>query len=173
MPTEGGTYYDYAFVVIGSNIGDTVANVRNAFGQLEALSDSPLIKSSLWLTTPVDCPSGSPDFVNAAAAFRPKPGETPETLILEMQSIERKFGRKPKAVMNEPRPLDLDIIAFCKETRNGPSLVIPHPRAHLRQFVLQPLSEIAPTLILPGQTKTVAELALALLADPAMRRLIT
>ena len=60
--------------------------------------------------------------------------------------------------LNEPRPLDLDLIAFGTETRDRPELILPHPRAHLRRFVLQPLSEIAPDLILPGQAKSVLDL---------------
>jgi len=75
-----------------------------------------------------------------------------------MQDLEKVFGRTPKKVLNEPRPLDLDLIAFGQETRNSPDLVLPHPRAHTRRFVLQPLCEIAPDLVLPGQTRTVAQL---------------
>jgi 2-amino-4-hydroxy-6-hydroxymethyldihydropteridine diphosphokinase len=72
-------------------------------------------------------------------------------------------------VLNEPRPLDLDLIAFGREVRAGNRLTLPHPRAHLRRFVLQPLSEIAPGLILPGQSQTVAQLLAALPPDSGMR----
>ena len=106
----------------------------------------------------MDCPPGSPPFVNAVVAFWPRTGETPESLLSKLQQIEVSFGRQPKKVMNEPRPLDLDLIAFGNEMRSTPALTLPHPRAHQRQFVLEPLSEIAPDLVLPGQTKTVAEL---------------
>ena len=109
-------------------------------------------------TTPVDCPPGSPDFVNAVVSFKPRTNETPESLLEKLQALEKEFGRAPKKIPNEPRPLDLDLIAFGNETRNSPELILPHPRAHLRKFVLQPLSEIAPELILPGRTKTVAQL---------------
>jgi 2-amino-4-hydroxy-6-hydroxymethyldihydropteridine diphosphokinase len=65
----------------------------------------------------------------------------------------------------------LDLIAFGSETRNTPGLLLPHPRAHLRRFVLQPLGEIAPELVLPGQTKTVARLLTELPAgEEAVRR---
>ena len=69
-----------------------------------------------------------------------------------------EFGRGPKSATNEPRPLDLDLIAFGLEVRQSDSLTLPHPRAHRRRFVLQPLAEIAPDFILPNQQQTVAEL---------------
>jgi 2-amino-4-hydroxy-6-hydroxymethyldihydropteridine diphosphokinase len=65
----------------------------------------------------------------------------------------------------------LDLIAFGAETRNTPDLVLPHPRAHLRRFVLQPLSEIAPDLILPGQRKTVLQLLAGLQNQETVTRL--
>ena len=126
--------------------------------RLQELSEHPLLKSSLWRTAPVDCPPGSPGFVNAVVAFVPRQGATPESALARLQQIEREFGRKPKQVLNEPRPLDLDLIAFGSETRAGQELTLPHPRSHQRRFVLQPLSEIAPDLILPGQKKTVSQL---------------
>ena len=77
---------------------------------------------------------------------------------MNYRELEKKFGRQPKKVLNEARPLDLDLIAFGQETRATPELTLPHPRAHLRPFVLQPLAEIAPDLVLPGRTQTVAQL---------------
>lgn len=130
--------------------------------QLQALSAHRLLKSSLWQTAPVDCPAGSPVFVNAVVALVPRRGATPESVLGSLQRIEREFGRKPKQVLNEPRLLDLDLIAFGNETRAGKALTLPHPRAHRRRFVLQPLSEILPDLILPGQTATVLQLLGAL-----------
>ena len=110
----------------------------------------------------MDCPPGSPPFVNAAAALVPLPNETPESLLAKLQALEKEFGRRPKMLLNEPRPLDLDLIAFGNEVRNTPELTLPHPRAHLRRFVLQPLSEIAPDFRLPGHAHTVRELLDAL-----------
>ena len=126
--------------------------------RLQELSEHPLLKSSLWRTAPVDCPAGSPVFVNAVVAFVPRRGATPKSVLASLQEIEKEFGRMPKKVLNEPRPLDLDLIAFASETRVGKELTLPHPRAHQRRFVLQPLSEIAPDLILPGQKKSVVQL---------------
>jgi 2-amino-4-hydroxy-6-hydroxymethyldihydropteridine diphosphokinase len=147
-----------AFIALGSNLGDPKQNVLRATERLESFSDFPLLRSSFWQSAPVDCPPDSPQFVNAVAGLLPRPSETPESLLLELQSLERQFGRQPKTILNEPRPLDLDLICFRRETRQSPQLTLPHPRAHLRRFVLQPLSEIAADLVLPGQVLTVRQL---------------
>jgi 2-amino-4-hydroxy-6-hydroxymethyldihydropteridine diphosphokinase len=160
-----------AFVALGSNLGDSVQIVRCAIERLQQLSADPPAASSLWQSPPVDCPAGSPDFINAVVGLTPGPGETPESLLAGLQAIEREFGRAPKKVVNEPRSLDLDLIAFAGEVRTTRELTLPHPRAHLRRFVLQPLGEIAPDLVLPGQTRTVAQLLATLPSDDTMRRL--
>lgn len=160
-----------AIIALGSNLGDSVAILRSAISQLRSLAQSDFVASSLWQSTPVDCPPGSPLFVNAVVAFTPRPDETPETLLDQLQALEQEFGRRPKVVLNEPRPLDLDLIAFGSETRSTPRLTLPHPRAHLRRFVLEPLNEIAPGLILLGQTKPVSELLAGLRTDEVLRRL--
>jgi len=160
-----------AIVALGSNLGQPRAMVLAAVERLRPLSDAPLLRSSLWQTVPVDCPPGSPVFINAVVGLVPHAGETPESLLAKLQVLEREFGRQPKTVLNEPRPLDLDLIAFGRETRATPALTLPHPRAHQRRFVLQPLSEIAPDLLLPGQSASVAQLLAALPPDPAMRLL--
>jgi 2-amino-4-hydroxy-6-hydroxymethyldihydropteridine diphosphokinase len=149
---------ELAIVAIGSNLGDPRALVLRAMDALQEFSDKPILRSSLYETAPVDCPPGSPNFVNAVAAFEPRPGETPESLLRKLQAIEKEFGRQPKKVLNESRPLDLDLIAFGNRTSNTPELILPHPRAHLRRFVLEPLSEINTGLVLPGQAKPVGEL---------------
>ena len=118
----------------------------------------------------MDCPPGAPLFTNAAVALAPNPGETPETLLAKLQALEKEFGRRPKTVMNEPRPLDLDLIAFGTEVRGTSELILPHPRAHLRRFVLAPLSEVAPDFVLPGQQRTVAELLQSLPPDESVWR---
>lgn len=138
--------------------------------RLGELSSAPVLKSSLWQTAPVNCPPGSPMFINAVVGLLPRAGETPELLLSKLQALEMEFGRRPKAVLNEARPLDLDLICFEDETWNTPLLVLPHPRAHQRRFVLEPLNEIAPDLILPGQTRTVAELLKELPADETMKK---
>jgi 2-amino-4-hydroxy-6-hydroxymethyldihydropteridine diphosphokinase len=160
-----------AYIALGSNLGDSRANVLRAMERLQELSDEPLAKSSLLETSPVGCPPGSPNFVNAVVGLVPRRDETPESLLKKLQALENEFGRVPKKVLNEARPLDLDLIAFGNETRTTPELTLPHPRAHLRQFVLQPLAEIAPDLILPGQGRAVSELLRQLTTAEIVRKL--
>ena len=160
----------WAFVALGANLGDARENILRALRRLQEMSDQPLLRSSLWQTAPVDCPPDSPRFVNAAIGLALRPGETPESLLAKLQAVEREFGRKPKRLLNEPRPLDLDLIAFGEETRQTSELILPHPRAHLRRFVLQPLSEIAADLVLPGRSETVNQLLEALPPDETMRK---
>jgi len=147
-----------ACVALGSNLGSPRETVLRAMDRLQEFSDAPVVRSSLYETDPVDCPPGSPKFVNAVVGFCARAGETPESLLKKLQELERTFGRQPKRIHNEARPLDLDLVAFGNEVRNTTELILPHPRAHLRRFVLEPLAEIAPDLILPGQTQTVKEL---------------
>ena len=135
---------EYAIVALGSNLGNSRELIERAMERLAELSVTPLRQSSLWKTDPEDCPPGSPPFVNAVVALTPLPGETAESLLAKLQRLEREFGRQPKTVRNEPRPLDLDLITFRDETRNSAQLALPHPRAHLREFVLGPVSEINP-----------------------------
>lgn len=160
-----------AFISLGSNQGDSPKIIREAFHRLQLLGRSPLLLSSLWLTTPVDCPLGSPRFVNAVVGLEPREGESPETLLVRLQKMEVEFGRRPKQILNEARPLDLDLLSFGAERRDTPALRLPHPRAHLRKFVLQPLSEIAPDLILPHQTKPVVRLLQELASTESVSRL--
>jgi len=160
-----------AVIALGSNLGDPPALLRAAMDRLDSLAASPVRRSSLWRSTPVDCPPGSPAFTNAVVLFQPCPDVSPESLLLKLQALEREFGRLPKAVLNEARPLDLDLIAWGDAVRNHPDLVLPHPRAHLREFVLRPLAELDPGLRLPGQGKTVSELLATLEPDPAFQRL--
>ena len=158
-----------AFVALGSNQGDSRRNVSLAIELLRNLSREPLLVSSLWESDPVDCPPGSPPFINAVVGLSPLAGETPESLLAKLQATEKQFGRQPKVVMNEPRPLDLDLVTFRAESRSSPQLILPHPRARLRRFVLAPLSEIAPGLRLPGCDRTVHELLEHLPQTPSVR----
>ena len=124
------------YIALGSNLGDYIDSIKKAL---------------LWRSMPVDCPPDSPDFINAAVGLNPLEGETPESLLIKLQALEMKFGRKPKVFLNEPRPIDLDMIAFGSEVRDLEQLILPHPRCHQRRFVLEPLNEIAPSYILPNQ----------------------
>lgn len=164
-------YADLAFISLGSNLGDSAGIVRSAFKALQPLSAAPLLTSSLWRSAPVDCPTGSSDFVNAVAAIAPRTGETPESLLHQLQKIERELGRQPKRVLNEPRILDLDLISFRSETRQTEALTLPHPRSYERRFVLEPLAELAPDLIFPGQSRTVSELLVPLRSTQCAERI--
>ena len=144
------------YIALGSNLGDSEAVFAAVLPRLQELSATPL-RASKWLrTTPVDCPPGSPDFLNGVVEITPLPGETPESLLVKLQALERAAGRRPKQIHNEPRPLDLDLIVFGGEIRNTPALILPHPRAHTRWFVAAPLAELNPALILPGHSKSIA-----------------
>src|ERR1039458_1032985 len=160
-----------AIVALGSNLGDSWQIILDATRRLQGFSDEPILKSSLWRTAPLDCPPGSPKFLNAVVGLVPRKDETPESLLKKLLVLEKEFGRQPKKVLNEPRPLDLVLIAFGNEVRNAPQLILPNPHAHQRRFVLQPLSELAPDLVLPGQTKTVSQLLAELPADEIVTRI--
>jgi 2-amino-4-hydroxy-6-hydroxymethyldihydropteridine diphosphokinase len=156
-----------AIIAIGSNLGDSPSAVTEAIERLAKFSEQPLFKSSLWETAPVDCPPGSAKFVNAIVALIPKAYETPETLLAKLHEIEAEFGRQRGHSINAPRLLDLDLIAFAEDRRNSPRLILPHPRAHRRRFVLAPLCELDPGYRFPGHSKTAAELLASLPDDSA------
>jgi 2-amino-4-hydroxy-6-hydroxymethyldihydropteridine diphosphokinase len=158
------------FVALGSNLGDSVALVRRAVTRLAELSKEPLRCSSFWQTDPIDCPTGSPPFINAVVGFSPRAGETPESLLAKLQQLEREFGRPAKHGLNEPRPLDLDLLAFGTEQRAASQLLLPHPRARQRRFVLEPWAELAPSFVIPGQSETVDRLLAALGAQETVRK---
>lgn len=160
-----------AVVALGSNLGDSVGIIRSAMNRLEEYSSARLLRSSLFRSTPVNCPPGAPEFINAVAGLVPQPSETPETLLDKLQALERAFGRRRGNVVNAPRPLDLDLIAFGGETRETPRLTLPHPRAHRRRFVLEPFVEIAPHYRLAGMSETVTELLAGLDAGETVKRL--
>lgn len=162
----------FAFVAIGSNLGDSIGQVRAAIARLNPLSAAPLVASSLWRTAPVDCPPGSPDFINAVVRLAPLAGETPESLLQKLHLLEKELGRQPRKILNEPRAVDLDLIAFGGLVRNSGGLTLPHPRAHRRRFVLGPLAEIAPDLILPGQESSISQLLARLPATDLAERLV-
>lgn len=160
-----------AWVALGSNLGDSARALMAASKRLASLSLQPLRCSSIWETAPVACPPGSPSFLNAVVELVPAADWSAEDLLDELQALERAFGRRPKQVLNEPRPLDLDLIAFGAHQCRSARLILPHPRAVRRRFVLAPLAEIAPGLVLPGQTKSIRQLLAELRTDDVVRRL--
>lgn len=124
-------------IAIGSNLGDREDNLR---GAIEGWADTPsvdiLAVSPAYETVPVDTPVGSGDFLNAVLIVE---SDLPADALLDRaQAIELSYGRERSGVVNEPRTLDVDIIQVEGETSDDPRLVLPHPRAHLRAFVLVP-----------------------------------
>lgn len=157
------------FIALGSNLGDRLANLRNAAQQVAVLSVGSICKSPVYETAPVDCPPGSGQFLNAILALEVRDKVSPHELLGKLKQIEAMLGRKSKLVPNEPRPIDLDLICCGSARIDSPDLTLPHPRAHVRRFVLQPFCDVAPDLILPNQIKTVRELLSELPDDGSMR----
>ena len=158
-------------IALGSNVGDRAAELDNAVAFLQILSANHQAKESPRIeTAPVDCPPGSQDFLNSVAEIEIDSVMMPPLLLfgcLEEYEIDR--GRSPIREVNSPRPIDLDIIFYGDEHFDDMGLIIPHPRAHLRRFVLEPLSHLRPKLKLPGQTKTVKQLLQQLTKVPKRR----
>jgi 2-amino-4-hydroxy-6-hydroxymethyldihydropteridine diphosphokinase len=162
------------FVSLGANLpspaGGPDVTVLRAFEALTALSCSGLVVSSLWQTAPLECPEGSPLFINAVAAFVPE-AEDPFALLALLQRLEAQAGRRRGSVRNEARILDLDLLLFAGQRCESPTLVVPHPRMTERRFVLAPLAEIAPDLCIPGHQRTVAELLASLAGQGELVRM--
>ncbi|MCK9687022.1 2-amino-4-hydroxy-6-hydroxymethyldihydropteridine diphosphokinase [Scleromatobacter humisilvae] len=158
------------FVGLGANLGDARATLRDALTALRPLAvDGSVAASSLWGSTPVD--SSGPDYVNAVACLRT--ALAPHALLDALQAIEQRFGRE-RPYRNAPRTLDLDVLLFGVEGDAGgivlgdERLVVPHPRAAQRGFVLEPLAELWPGGDIPGAGR-VADLLAAVRRDPAQR----
>lgn len=135
-----------AFVGVGANLGDAPATVRSALQALRQLPHTRWVAaSSLYGSAPVDAPG--PDYVNAVAELRTELDAY--ALLQALQAIEQRFGRV-RAARNAPRTLDLDLLLHGELCIGSPVLTLPHPRAHLRGFVLHPLAELDPQLLLPG-----------------------
>lgn len=135
-----------AYVGIGANLGDAQATVLAALGALAALPGCRLRRvSSLYRSAPVD--AGGPDFINAVAELETT--SAPPDLLTALQGIEQAFGRQ-RPYPNAPRTLDLDLLLLDQTLLQTPALTLPHPRLHLRAFVLLPLLELAPALSAPG-----------------------
>jgi len=147
-----------AGIAFGSNLGDRLLILRQARACLvaSALLAPPILASSVYLTSPVDCPAGSDSFLNAV--IEAELTGKPVALLRELRALERSLGRPARTKRNAPRPIDLDLlyVGNC-ECRAG-GLVLPHPRISERRFVLAPLAEIRPGLILPGMSENIAQL---------------
>lgn len=135
-----------AFVGIGANLGDARANVADAIVRLRGLPGCTLEQvSSLYRTAPID--SSGADYINAVARI----GTTldAEALLQALHGIEQAHGRE-RPYRNAPRTLDLDLLLYGQRQIASATLQVPHPRLHQRAFVLVPLLELAPDLVIPG-----------------------
>lgn len=139
---------------LGGNIGDVPRRFEEACARLQEFLDQ-LTMAPLFITKPVDCVPGTPDFCNSAVTglF----DGTPLELLEKCQELERAFGRPAAHSSRESRTLDLDILLFGEQVVNLPNLVIPHPRLLVRRFALEPLAAIAGDWRIPPEMKTVAE----------------
>ena len=135
------------FIGLGSNLREPEEQVRTARDEIAALPGVELWRcSSLYRTAPIGY-ADQPDFVNAVAEIRTD--LEPLWLLQALRVIEANHGRL-RELRNGPRTLDLDILVYGELQFAGDELVLPHPRAHERAFVLLPLLEIAPNCIIPG-----------------------
>lgn len=139
------------FVAVGSNLNDPVDQANKAIDALRLIPNTQLISaSSLYSSTPMG-PQNQPDYINAVVEISTH--LSPIELLNYTQAIELEHGRVRKDERWGPRTLDLDILLFGQQEINSERLVVPHYGMHEREFVLYPLHEIAPGLILPNGTK--------------------
>lgn len=137
-----------AYIGIGSNLLDPLEQVRQAFRTLESLAKSRCVACSpLYRSEPVG-PPGQPDYINAVAHLETR--LTPKALLAALQDIEKRQGRI-RTLRWGPRTLDLDILLYDNLIQDDPYLTLPHPRMHERAFVLYPLRDLNPDLIIPGR----------------------
>jgi 2-amino-4-hydroxy-6-hydroxymethyldihydropteridine diphosphokinase len=158
-------------VALGSNLGDRLSNLhatREAIVDL-ARVQPPIRSSAIYETDPVGCEPGAGKFLNAVLELDYE-GD-PVELFKSMREIEKTFGRAPDHPRNVSRKIDIDLLYFEDISMDSDELQLPHPRMHLRKFVLQPLADIRPELILPGQSKTVRELLANLSESTKVMRL--
>jgi 2-amino-4-hydroxy-6-hydroxymethyldihydropteridine diphosphokinase len=142
-----GSSWRPAYVAVGSNLNQPLRQVGDAFERLAALPDTRLeLRSRIYLTQPMG-PQDQPDYVNAAAGLLTQLGA--RELLDALLAIERSMGRRRRERWG-PRIIDLDLIWMHGARSGEPGLTLPHPGVSERNFVLYPLADIAPTLMIPG-----------------------
>ena len=159
-----------AGVALGSNLGNRLGNLREARAKIEAFCDAPAsaLASAIYETDPVGCEAGAPKFLNAVLDF--ECARDPHDLVRELIQIEESLGRSADHAKNSSRTIDLDLLYFGDVEIQTSELALPHPRIAQRKFVLQPLADIRPDLILPGKDETVSALLAQLVEGPAVVR---
>lgn len=145
-----------AYISAGSNLGDKVGNIRRGAESFTRSGDIKIFgRARYYSTAPVDY-TDQPWFVNTA--FAVTTGLSPELLLERLKMAEQIMGRQIGGIRFGPRILDFDIIFYNDLVMNTEKLVIPHPRMHLRGFVLHPLSDICPDFVHPRLDRTVGTL---------------
>ena len=143
-------------VALGSNLGNRLRHLKDARDMLAKLSvPGSFHQAPIYQTEPVACPPGSPDFYNTVVAFDYT--GSAHQLLDATQAIEFHLGRTAIPERNAPRVIDVDILFFGDEQIDGEILDLPHPRLTSRRFVLQPLADLLPDMILPGDQVSIAE----------------
>ena len=139
------TLWRPAYVAIGSNLQSPRERVLEAMDRMEVLSGTPLLRSHLYLAQPMG-PKDQPDYVNAVAGLLTQ--ATPRELLNALLGIERGMGRNRQERWG-PRVIDLDLVWMVDAAVDEPGLTVPHPGVSIRNFVLYPLADIAPTIKIP------------------------
>jgi 2-amino-4-hydroxy-6-hydroxymethyldihydropteridine diphosphokinase len=151
-----------AYVAVGANLDDPLARVRESFAHLAAIPATRLIAvSRLYRTAPLG-PQDQPEFVNAAVGLLTHLSAT--ELLIELKALERTLGRATPIVRWGPRRIDFDLLVFGGERIETATLTVPHPGVPVRNFVLYPLFDIAPELVVPAHGR-VRELVARVSAD--------
>jgi 2-amino-4-hydroxy-6-hydroxymethyldihydropteridine diphosphokinase len=144
-------------IALGSNLGDRLANLRAARKAIDDLmgAKSQLV-SPVYETEPVGCEPGAGKFLNAV--LETEYDGDPTELLDKLSRVEESLGRDRDHAKNVSRGIDIDLLYADELNVRNERLQLPHPRLHLRKFVLQPLADIRPDLVLPNQTRTVSGL---------------
>jgi 2-amino-4-hydroxy-6-hydroxymethyldihydropteridine diphosphokinase len=160
-----------AILSLGSNLGDRLAWLSRACAAIAGLEGTRIAeRSPVYETDPVDVPERFADarFLNCVLLV--ETALPPDAFSNALHAIEARLERVRGTERHQPRTIDIDIIAFDDLVSTMPDLVLPHPCAHLRRFVLQPLADLRPDLRLPGFSQSVAELLAALPTVPRVAR---
>ena len=147
-----------AGIALGSNLGERMSHLRDGRDAVIASpgASGPVLCSRIYETEPVGTGAEGEPYLNAVIELE---YHGPAIALLDrLQSIEAAHGRPSKRPRNAPRTLDLDILYLGNLVLSNEEVVIPHPRLHLRRFVLTPLADIRPDLVLPGHELTIAKL---------------